>query len=291
MRFLLTLMLFLASFSIYADTAIEVEGLPLYYWQSKHFTNFGDHLSLKLVERIVGGKVKTAYGSDHHKLLAIGSVLLFAKTDDVVWGTGMNAKRLDLKLYNFKRLDIRAVRGPLTRDFIMKNFDIYCPEVYGDPALLLPYFFPEFKKKQNPEFDYVIVPHYSEEDLFPKSLYPNVIYPTEPWNDVVRKIINSKFVIAGSLHGVIVAEAYNIPARYLRLSDHEPLFKYQDYYLGTNRPNFRYATTVEEALLMGGEPPFDCDLKKLYESFPFEYWPNANFKHPTINLIQTLDGF
>ena len=32
------------------------EGLPLYYWQEK-FVNFGDYLSLKLVERIVGQAV------------------------------------------------------------------------------------------------------------------------------------------------------------------------------------------------------------------------------------------
>jgi pyruvyltransferase len=209
--------------------------------------------------------------------------LKMAKTGDVLWGTGMNAKSLDLKDYKFIYLDIRAVRGPLTRDFVMQNFQIYCPEIYGDPALLVPYFFPEFKKKQNPQYDYIIIPHYSEESLFPKSIYPNVVYPTEPWNDVIRKILNSKFVISSSLHGIVIAEAYGIPARYLRVTEHEPLFKYQDYYLGTNRPNFTYASSIEEALEMGGEPPFECDLEKLYLSFPFEFWPNANFKYPNFN--------
>lgn len=262
----------------------EIEGLPLYFYQEKQFVNFGDYLSLKIVERIVGGEVKIVEHSDlsecKMKLVALGSVLVMARTNDVIWGTGMNGKRMDLKSYKFTTLDVRAVRGPMTRDFIVQNFDIECSEVYGDPALLLPYLFPEFKKKQNPKFPYIIIPHYSEIEMFPKSQYPNVVYPTERWSDVIRKILDSEFVISSSLHGIIVAEAYGIPARYLRITDHEPLFKYQDYYLGTERPGFSYATSVEDALYMGGEPPFKCNLQELYESFPFEYWPNANIKHP-----------
>ena len=79
------------------------------------------------------------------------------------------------------------------------------------------------------------------------------------------------------------AEAYGIPARYLRISDHEPLYKYHDYYQGTNRSSFTYASTVQEALEMGGESPAVCDLEKLYTSFPFECWPHATFKHPNFN--------
>lgn len=270
----------LLSIFLFANLLSATEPLPLYYWQSKQFVNFGDYISLKVVERMVGGEIRVCAPKGEKKLLAIGSVLLFASTDDVIWGTGMNAKRLDLKHYKFKRLDIRAVRGPLTRNFIIENFAIDCPEIYGDPALLIPYLFPEFKKKNMPEYDYIIIPHYSEIKLFPKDIYPNVVYPTEPWKDVIRKILNSKFVISSSLHGLIVAEAFGIPARAIRVTENEPVFKYQDYYLGTNRPDFAFAFSIEEALQMGGEAPFECDLEKLYYSFPFEYWPEANYKHP-----------
>jgi pyruvyltransferase len=260
-----------------------VEGLPLYYWQKGGKENFGDYLSLKLVERIVGGQVKVAKNKQFEqskRLLAIGSILILSNPGDVIWGTGMNGKRMDVKLYPYGNLDVRAVRGPLTRNFLINSLNIACPEVYGDPALLFPYFFPEFKKKEKPQYSHVIIPHYSEEHLFPKELYPNVVYPTEPWRDVIRKILNSEFVISSSLHGIIIAEAYGIPARYLRISDHEPLYKYEDYYKGTNRSVFEYATSVEDALNMGGEPPCMCDLEKLYYSFPFECWPNATFIHP-----------
>lgn len=265
--------------------AVELknEGLPLYYWQQQRFVNFGDYLSLKLVERIVDSEVrvyKKKMFSYEKKLLAVGSILVFANQNDVLWGTGTNGKRPNKSDYNFNELDIRAVRGPLTRQFLMENLKVDCPEVYGDPALLTPYFFPEFKRKENPKYDFIVIPHYSEESLYPKNDIFEVVYPTEPLFTIFEKMMDAKFVISSSLHGIIVAEAFGIPARYLRVSENEPLLKYQDYYLATNRPDFQIATSVEDALLMGGEPPFECDLEKLYDAFPFEFWPNTVFKKP-----------
>jgi pyruvyltransferase len=254
------------------------DGLPLFYWEHKNFINFGDYISLELVERIVQKPVRTLLTNyrKQKKLLAIGSIFSFAADNDVVWGAGINGRLLKLKHYRFAKLDIRAVRGPLTRQFLYENFSIESPEIYGDPALLFPYFFPEFKRKDNPTYDYIVIPHYSELSLFPNTKDPHVVYPTEPWNVVIEKILDSRFVIASSLHGIVIAEAYGIPARMLRVTKNEGLFKYRDYYLGTNRPYFQYATSVQEALKMGGEAPGECDLKKLYEAFPFEFWSHLN---------------
>lgn len=260
---------------VYAEkNSISAKALPLYYWNDK-IINFGDYLSLKLVERIVQSSVRVHdknSGVKEKKLLAIGSIMTFARDNDVIWGSGVNGKWLDLKNYKFTTLDVRAVRGPLTRQFLLEHFAINCPEVYGDPALLVPYFFPEFKRKKNPQFKDIIIPHYSEQHMFPKDVYDNVVYPTEPWDIVIKKIVDSEFVISSSLHGIIIAEAFGIPARLLKITDKEPLFKYQDYYLGTGRPNFQPAYSVEQAIQMGGEPPVICDLKKLYDAFPFEFW-------------------
>lgn len=259
--------------------------IPLFYWNNGVFINFGDYLSLKLVERIVGKPIRTKIDSNRRKLLAVGSIFARASNGDVVWGSGVSGKRLEKTDYTFTNLDIRAVRGPLTRQFIMENFNIDCPEVYGDPVLLFPYFFPEFKKKESPSYEYIIIPHYTEQKLFPKSKYENVVYPTDPWDEVIEKILDSKFVISSAMHGLIVAEAYHIPARMLRITENEPMFKYQDYYAGTNRPNFRFATSVEEALKMGGEPQFECDLEKLYAAFPFDCWGNIKLSRKNRKII------
>jgi len=263
------------------------EGLPLFYWQEGSFINFGDYLSLKLIERIVEGPVRfyTKKKKDmDKKLLAIGSIFYFACDHDVVWGSGVNGKRLDKADYHFSELDIRAVRGPLTRQFLIDNFNIHSPEIYGDPGLLFPYFFPEFRRKSVPSRDYIVILHYSEQNLFAKDSFHNV-NSTDPWNEVLAKILDSQFVISSSLHGIVMAEAYGIPARLLRITENEPMFKFQDYYAGTNRPYFQFATSIEEALQMGGEPPFQCNLKKLYEAFPFEFWPHSQFQFPDFERL------
>lgn len=266
------------------DVSVYERGIPLYYWDARtwqDFTNFGDILSEKIVERMVGHRIATTLNNSlltecgKRKLLALGSIVHMAEDNDVIWCSGINGKhpdKTDKKFYRFTQLDVRAVRGPLTRQFLM-DMGINCPEVYGDPALLLPRLFPEFKKSENPSREYVIIPHYSDEHLFAN--HPNLLTVKEDWDELIRQVLDSKFVIATSLHGVIVAEAFGIPTRYLKVSDEEPLFKYADYYYGTNRHDFKYATTVEEALQMGGEPLPECDLDKLMQSFPFELYPKA----------------
>lgn len=252
----------------------------LFYWHES-FVNFGDFLSHKVVERITGNPVPIYNKQQQYKkpkFLAIGSILSFARQNDIVWGAGINGKLLDAKHYLFTKLDIRAVRGPLTRQFLQKYCNIFCPEIYGDPALLTPYLFPEFKRKKEPRLPYVIIPHYSERHLF-ENIQPELLVdPTKDWRSIIKKILNSKFVISTSLHGIIVAEAFGIPARLLRVTNNEPLFKFHDYYLGSGRLHFNIAFSIEEALAMGGEPPFICDLQKLYQAFPQEYWQGIYIK-------------
>ena len=268
-----------------------VEGLPLYYWKDRlpridlldghTYVNFGDLLSLKLVERIVGSPVKVYVKKKQpeRKLLALGSIFYFAETNDVVWGSGINGKTLKKTDYKFTNLDVRAVRGPLTRQFLKEHFQIEAPEIYGDPALLLPLLFPEFQRKTNPSRSYVIIPHYADAYMFLNSRQENIIFPWEPWEQIIEKILDSQFVISSTLHGIVVAEAFGVPARLLRVTNNQNIFKYRDYYHGTGRPQFQFATSIEQALKMGGESPFQCDLQKLYWAFPFELYPNAPFIH------------
>ncbi|NGX39785.1 MAG: hypothetical protein KR126chlam1_01118 [Chlamydiae bacterium] len=266
------------------EVPVRDRGIALYYWDSRiyhHFTNFGDQLSEAIVERIVGHQVRTTFNvlyKRHYgknKLLAVGSILHLAEDNDVVWGSGIRGAHLNMKdksTFRFTQLDVRAIRGPLTREKLME-IDIDCPEIYGDPALLLPILFPEFKRKENPSREYIVIPHFSDEYLFRDN--PNLVSVKENWDSVIRKVLDSKFVISTSLHGLVVAEAFGIPARLLRLTDNEPMFKYKDYYYGTNRNEFQYATSIEEALEMGGEPLPKCDLDLLLQAFPFELFPKA----------------
>jgi pyruvyltransferase len=276
-------------FLLFVSTTLSAaeEGIPLYFYREPTLVNFGDVLSYKLVERIVGAPVaiyKKKMGA-RKKLLAIGSILFFARDGDVIWGSGLHGKTPRKEQHQFQFLDVRAVRGPLTRQFLIDEFGITVPEIYGDPALLTPYFFPEYRKKENPSRDYLIIPHYRENHHFPKDRQGHVVYTTDAWNEVLAAIVDAQFVISSSLHGIVVAEAYGIPARLLRISEDEPFLKYQDYYFGTGRETFAFATSVEEALLMGGESPPQFNPEKLYSAFPFEFWPSAPFKQPSFKVF------
>ena len=253
----------------------------LFYWDARPrlgFSNFGDAMSISIVERILGKSVETTSTAvvGCRKFLAVGSIVNYAEDGDIIWGSGVNGKFFKDADYHFTHLDVRAVRGPLSRDFLVKR-GIPCPEVYGDPTLLLPQLFPEFQKSTSPSYEFVIIPHFSDEFLFQH--LPNMVSVKKEWQEVVNKILDSKFVISSALSGVIVAEAFGIPARLLvapNENNTETLFKYADYYYGTHRPHFRFATSIEEALEMGGEQMPECDLKRLLQSFPYDIFEDQS---------------
>lgn len=239
----------------------------LYWWRPKTGTNFGDELSHVIVQRIVGRPIRHRSLDTHEKtLLAVGSVLHFARDGDLIWGSGF---REDPSAENrFQHLDVRAVRGPRTRRYLLQK-GIPCPQVYGDPAILMAHLFPEFKK-QKPIYDYIIIPNIGAMEGFLP--YKNVVLPTLPWHEIVQKMLQSKLVISSSLHGIIVAEAFGIPTRMLKMTWVESLLKYQDYYESTGRPQFRFATSVQEAIQLGGESPGHIDIQPLLNAFPWDYF-------------------
>lgn len=281
--------------ALHSDSTL-LEGPQLYYWKENKEINFGDYISSQIVERIVGKPIRICGKNpsiNEKKLLAVGSILYFAREGDIVWGSGLNGKTPRKEEHKFTSLNVKAIRGPLTRAFLMTNFQIPVPEIYGDPALLFPYLFPEFRRSSHPSRKYIVIPHFKEENLFPRELYPYVVYPTEPWDQVIRKILDSEFVISSALHGIVIAEAYGIPVRWLRCTEREPILKYHDYFLGTKRTNFQFATSIAEALKMGGEKPFECNLEELYNAFPFELWPLGEFKKPNFQdfIRETHENF
>ena len=231
--------------------------------------NVGDNLSPVVVQRILEKRgLRLEDMKNDCRLLAVGSILHLAGDGDTVWGSGVNGK-IEEDEYHFRSLDVRAVRGPLTRRFLLDK-GIACPAVYGDPALLIPFLFPELKARRADKQEYLVIPHLHEINAFQPG--PEILYPTCHWRDFISKILTAELVISSSLHGIIVAEAFGIPTRLLRLESAEPIFKYEDYYLGTGRKKFSYASSVADAKKMGGEelPRFDPD--RLLNAFPFDLW-------------------
>jgi pyruvyltransferase len=248
--------------------------VELEFWQPPNRSvNFGDFLSRPVVSLMLArhGLTLDDETLQRRQLLAIGSILHLARDGSVVWGSGVNGK-ISSDRYRFRNLDVRAVRGPLTRDFLNKR-GIAVPDIFGDPALLLPSLMPGRFSPTRAEGT-AFVPNLNDLPML-DSLSLNgipTILPTQGWNSCVESILRRSLVLSSSLHGIIIAEAYGIPARYVRVSAQESLFKYQDYYAGTGREQFHYARSIAEGLEMGGERTPIFDATRLIDAFPLDLW-------------------
>ena len=263
------------------DYDVDKTGHPHYYKDIPY--NLGDELGKIVIDWMLEKRENLSRDMWVKKkkfLLSIGSGILYYGYQDVTyWGTGVlcdiNTQPwykfiLNSKLY--RKLDFRAVRGPLSRDVVLK-LGHKCPEIYGDPAILMPLI---YKPTVSKEHDYAIIPQYVTEASI-REQYPDeyiISMNTNDYKSVISQILSCRKVVSSSLHGVILAEAYGVPAVWYRGLMEEIDFKYHDYYAGTGRFNIKPATSVEEALAI--EPLPLPDLPRLYDgllnSFPYDLW-------------------
>ncbi|MDH3046687.1 polysaccharide pyruvyl transferase family protein [Gordonia alkanivorans] len=205
------------------------------------------------------------------RLVTVGSIIRLTRDGDVVWGTGVNGKSKDLP-FERRVLDIRSVRGPRTRAWLMsKGFVV--PEIFGDPGLLTARYaasIPAWEKSCN---DVLVVPNLHDYVGFKKAYEAEfeVLNPQSPLEECIARIRAANFVAGSSLHGVCLADAFGVPARLISPGT-EPAFKYEDYFLGTGRSVPRVARSVGEALSYGGAPSPDFDAERLRAAFPYELW-------------------
>lgn len=263
-------------------------------WGRVAHNNWGDDINIFFLDKITNGHVFTSKAlvyphqifyrgmSSYPKISAIGSILHLTTLDTVVWGSGMMTSKMLPKIGPKK---IYAVRGPMTRKILVENgYD--CPEVYGDPALLLPYYYrPKGKTKK---YKLGIIPHYEDyyKDELKKFKNDNDVlviklFDYHKWTDIIDQICSCDYIVSSSLHGLIVAEAYKIPNLWMFLNspsaDQSKRFKFHDFFqsIGCDR-NSPYEITNEttkEALLEQRynyiKPP-GLNLEPLINSCPFD---------------------
>lgn len=167
-----------------------------------------------------------------------------ARYDDEVhiWGSGF-LYDCNPEINKFIRKPvIHALRGEYTKDRIEKilNEPIRC--VLADPGLLAPLFVPFAEDKK---WNVGIIPHYRDKnnELFENLLshYKNAIMidVQQDVETVFRQISQCHYIISSSLHGIVVADAYDIPNCWVIGSDQVfgDGYKFHDYYssLGTDR--------------------------------------------------------
>lgn len=253
---------------------IENKNVNLEWWDGED--NLGDSLSVVIYNWLLRKEnIDTKTGRKVH-LMTVGSLIGAARFDAVIWGSGiMNAVNLTntVKHRRYVRYDIRAVRGPVTREFLMKAGYI-CPEVYGDPAVLMPFIYTSNSVDKIHEVSLVL----HHQTKCPKvEDHINVLdIHTVDYKNFIDQLCASKKVISSSLHGIILAESYGIPAIFLNQNISDQSMKFLDWYYSTGRTNIKMASSIQEALEM--EPMELPDFLKMQEelikTFPYDLWKN-----------------
>ena len=239
-----------------AETVLERSGdVRLYWWSG--VPNLGDAVARVLVEGLSGRPVVAVGKRARRKLIACGSTIHRARRGDIVWGTGtLHAGQVPADA----RIDVRAVRGPLTA-MVLRRAGIEVPEVYGDPALLLPHVHP-IAVPPTRRHRLGVIPHYQDKDAARALLGDSAgdaagesdsagevddrsVVLLDIQGDLatfLETLLACDRVIASSLHGVIFAEAYGVPAAEWRITDragHDRVrgaaHKFEDYFRGTGR--------------------------------------------------------
>jgi len=242
------------------------------YWfrsKSQH-NNAGDEVTPYLYEKITGKKLTRIdrnrnrnRNNDYH-VIGCGSILTSASSKSIVWGTGAMFPDPFTKRVH----QIRAVRGPLTRNVILKGRKNDCPEIYGDPGLLLPLFFSPIVAIK---YRVGIIPHYIDYEIVKKMVPSDVVCINikAPLEQVITQILECENLMSSSLHGIIFSHAYSRPCAWL---DQTYLsggkigggkFKYHDYY--ASRKITPYPSPISPNLLTKSSAE---DLANIIKEYP-----------------------
>ncbi|TXE05871.1 polysaccharide pyruvyl transferase family protein [Gelidibacter salicanalis] len=198
--------------------------------------NYGDLIGAYLATKISNRKVVWVHPKHWHIkdyfqpiYVTAGSVLAHVNKKCVVWGSGIIQKKQVVKAASFL-----AVRGPQTRqNLIAQGHEV--PEVYGDPAILMPIYY--HPTKADKRYRLGIVPHYNDykqvHEMYHGTADILVIdLMTMDIEATTDLFLQCEHIISSSLHGLIIAHVYQIPAVWVEFSD--KLFgdgiKFQDYF-------------------------------------------------------------
>ena len=234
--------------------------------------NFGDDINPLLCTLITGRAVKEMHVLDEtpeDHILMCGSILYYANEHSIVWGAGFIDSRSPIM---GEPKGIWAVRGPLTAKRL-EQLGIEVDVPYGDPVLLLKRLYKPVPLSQ--DYEYGVIAHYIDRKTvedWPDNIL-RIDIASAPWK-IVQDVNRCKKIISSSLHGIVIADTYNIPALWVKLSDGlaGDDFKFHDYFASIGRKDVDFVD-LREGYSHGVLNAFvdykvDIDLDRLYEACP-----------------------
>lgn len=167
------------------------------FWHQS--SNFGDAITPYILEKLFIPYQYTDKGIKEDHYIMCGSILPACNEYSIIWGAGIAQDAPDINWIQPK--NICAVRGYKTREMLLSK-GIDCPEVYGDPAQILPLIYnPKIEKAKKVG----LVPHISD-----RHLYTDFIDITQPIEKFIDSILECEIIKSSSLHALIVADAYGL---------------------------------------------------------------------------------
>ena len=266
------------------NTSLWVKGLvkrvayrdkvPLFWSKSN---NWGDALNPYLVERIAGRGPRFEQAEFTLKYQMIGSILQRADSSTIVWGSGLISADA---IFSKTPKSILAVRGAKTLDRVTAHLNGDLEPAIGDPALLLPrYYVPECPG--NKEYRLGIIPHLTDRTnpwIRECSSTGGVLLIDieQPIESFVNQVNSCEAILSSSLHGLICADAYEIPRARLVLNDEivGKDFKFEDHQSCLDRsapPPLRPSRGQAPAEFLAACETYEmrCDLDRLLALCPF----------------------
>jgi len=176
-------------------------------------------------------------------LLSVGSVLEKAKAGDHVWGTGAWHNSSLSNIWKHAGAVVHGVRGPNTASVVHRIYDnedgsdhLRAPAI-GDPGFLVGFTHRGMLAGVKRE-GLCLIRHHSDLTAPPEGV--REINTNQEWPDFVKGILGCGRVFSSSLHGLIFADAFSIPARWYQpdggpTARQEGTWKYLDYLAVTPR--------------------------------------------------------
>ena len=198
--------------------------VPTFWWDGH--PNFGDDLTPWLLPRY--GVVPLYSEPRQARVIGVGSLLEFLAPEHtgVVWGSGL----MEDHVHRLPHVTALAVRGPLTAERIGLTDE----PAYGDPGILVARHLPRPRPSGRP----VLVPHghHRATPALARMIQQagdalRVVNVHQRAAPALRQIAAGSVVLTTSLHGLVTADAFGIPAVWTTL---EPAldggdFKFRDY--------------------------------------------------------------
>jgi len=198
------------------------ENKPLFWHVGR--PNFGDDINPFFIQRLLGKPIRFANDQSRPHLLGVGSILESATPSSIVIGSGyLKPESGPLP----KGATVISLRGQRSLELAGCDDQI----LLGDPLVLVDRLFGKSAEKKHRTG---LIAHVLNISAMKAQYgrYAHLISPMqEPWK-VVEEIASCEQIVSQSLHGLIVADAFEIPNVWIAPSESMAggRFKFDDYF-------------------------------------------------------------